>query len=149
MQKHEYNSDIRAKEGTEGYIGLLFAHLNKMSNNLSNPELANNSANMELLTELIISHIPEPEKRKELKQLLKDRFAELKKERETETGKSITDDYTKYIRVKSAISVVGECFDWINLHIGITKNARLQFDLNCGECKYKKLVIEFMPEKVK
>lgn len=137
MQKEIYNSDVRAKEGTEGYIGLLFAHLNKMSNNLSNPELANNSANMELLTELIISHIPEPEKRKELKLLLKNRFIELKKEREIDTGKPITDDYVKYLRVKSAISVVGECFDWINLHIGITKNARIQFDLNCSQCKHK------------
>ena len=62
-----FQSDIGGKEGKEGYIGLLFGHLSRMSFALNNQELtSNNGASIYYNALLIVHHIPDAELRKRL-----------------------------------------------------------------------------------
>lgn len=155
-----YTSDKRQAEGTEGYIGLLFSHLNRLSGMISNPELGKMSGNANLYIQMLISHVPDKEKRLEFRQNFKIRTIELKeealkeqieraneqilqiketdqKERILKEAKKLKEEKITYLEMVSAMELLGDIFDFINLHIGITKQARISFDLNCSKCQYK------------
>lgn len=142
-------TERKEKEGSEGFIGLLFGHLARMSATLGNPELGNISGNVYLIANLIISHIPEPEMRVELRQKLKDRRNELISEEEKRTQKPLTDPQRRYFEILAATEIVGYVMDWINLHVAITKDSKLALDMDmtpCESCKIKHTLFELHPE---
>jgi len=126
-----FQSDVGAKEGKEGYIGLLFAHLGRMSFALNNTELGSQSANIYYNSLLIINHIPDVELRKELMKKLKARIDELEmKEKKTKEAAIIT----------ASIEIVGDVMDHIDEMLGIEKKAKISIELDCHSCKFRKAV---------
>jgi predicted house-cleaning noncanonical NTP pyrophosphatase (MazG superfamily) len=125
-----FQSDVGGKEGKEGYIGLLFGHLARMSFALNNSELANQSGNIYYNSLLIIHHVPDSELRKELSKKLKERIAELKKDGKEESAAVTT----------ASIEIVGDVMDHIDEMLGIEKRAKISIELDCYSCKYKRAV---------
>lgn len=137
IQGNVFQSDIGAKEGKEGFIGLLFGHLGRMSFALNNSELGSNSANIYYNSYLIIHHIPDAELRKELVNKLKRRVEELHKEGKNEDESLIT----------ASIEVVGDVMDHIDEMLGIEKRSKISIELDCESCKYKRKATEFPEEE--
>ncbi len=140
-----FQSDVGAKEGKEGFIGLLFGHLSRMSFALNNTELGSQSANIYYNSLLIINHIPDADLRNTLSKKLKDRIEELKtKENKSQDAAIIT----------SSIEIVGDVMDHIDEMLGIEKKAKISIELDCYSCKYKRAIEdagdedEEIPEKV-
>jgi len=126
-----FQSDIGGKEGKEGYIGLLFGHLGRMSFALNNSELANQSGNIYFNSLLIINHIPDPKIRKELSAKLKARIEELKSVEKKSEPAAIT---------TASIEIVGDVMDHIDEMLGIEKKSKISIELDCYSCKYKRMV---------
>jgi hypothetical protein len=125
-----YQSDVGAKEGKEGFIGLLFGHLSRMSFALNNTELGSQSANIYYNSLLIINHIPDSELRRDLTKKLKERIEELKKEGKAENASITT----------ASIEIVGDVMDHIDEMLGIEKRSKISIELDCYSCKYKRMV---------
>lgn len=126
-----FQSDVGGKEGKEGYIGLLFGHLARMSYALNNTELASQSGNIYFNSLLIINHIPDAKLRKELQEKLKARIDELKTKEKKDAGIAVT---------TASIEIVGDVIDHIDEMLGIEKKAKISIELDCYSCKYKRAV---------
>ncbi len=126
-----FQSDIGGKEGKEGYIGLLFGHLGRMSYALNNSELGSQSGNIYFNSLLIINHIPDSKIRKELSNKLKLRIEELKNIEKKSEAAAIT---------TASIEIVGDVMDHIDEMLGIEKKSKISIELNCYSCKYKRMV---------
>lgn len=124
-----YHSDIGGKEGKEGYIGLLFGHLGRMSFALNNTELGTQSGNIYFNSLLIINHIPDAELRKSLSKKLKDRIEELKKTENKSDSAAVT---------TASIEIVGDVMDHIDEMLGIEKKSKISIELDCYSCPYKR-----------
>jgi len=124
-----FQSDVGAKEGKEGFIGLLFGHLSRMSFALNNTELGSQSGNIYYNSLLIIHHIPDAELRKKLSDKLKKRIEELKnKELKSNDAAIIT----------ASIEIIGDVMDHIDEMLGIEKKAKISIELDCYSCQYKR-----------
>ena len=137
-----FQSDIGSKEGKDGFIGLLFGHLGRMSFALNNTDLGSQSSNIYYNSLLIINHIPEAELRKSLMNKLKDRIEELKKEGKANNAAVTT----------ASIEIVGDVMDHIDEMLGIEKRAKISIELDCYSCKYKRMAedkgdIDEIPQK--
>jgi len=124
-----FQSDVGSKEGKEGFIGLLFGHLARMSFALNNSELPNQSGNIYYNSLLIIHHIPDSALRKELSKKLKDRIKELEKVE----GKS-----NAAVVTTASIEIVGDVMDHIDEMLGIEKRSKISIELDCYSCQYKR-----------
>jgi hypothetical protein len=139
-----FQSDIGSKEGKDGFIGLLFGHLGRMSFALNNTDLGSQSANIYYNSLLIINHIPDSELRKNLQSKLKARIEEFKREGKAENAAITT----------ASIEIVGDVMDHIDEMLGIEKRAKISIELDCYSCKYKRAIEdaddkdEEKPEKV-
>ncbi len=133
VQGNVFQSDVGGKEGKEGYIGLLFGHLSRMSYALNNSELASQSGNIYFNALLIINHIPDSKLRKELQEKLKDRIEELKTKEKKEPNVAVT---------TASIEIVGDVIDHIDEMLGIEKKAKISIELDCYSCKYKRALEE-------
>lgn len=142
-----YNTDVKFGESVQGYVGLIFSNLSRMVQTLSNPELGGISTNVYLIGQLIISHIPDPVKRKELRKILKERINELKKEK-APNGEKLPEESIKYINVLATTEIIGNVMDEIDTFCGIVKESKISFDLNCSACKYRVKSIELIPQEV-
>lgn len=132
IKNNVFQSDIIGKEGKEGFIGLLFGHLGRMSFALNHTELGAQSGNIYYNSLFIINHIPNPPLRKELQENLKKRINELKEEGKNESAAIIT----------ASIEIVGNVMDHVDELLGIERIARISIELDCETCKYKRAQLD-------
>lgn len=125
-----FQSDIGGKEGKEGYIGLLFGHLARMSYALNNTDLGSQSGNIYFNSLLIINHIPDSDLRKSLSKKLKENIEILKKEGKSDSAAVTT----------ASIEIVGDVMDHIDEMLGIEKKSKISIEFDCYSCKYKRMV---------
>lgn len=133
-----FQSDVGGKEGKEGYIGLLFGHLGRMSFALNNSELGSQSGNIYFNSLLIINHIPDAELRKSLSKKLKERIEELKKTENKSDSAAVT---------TASIEIVGDVMDHIDEMLGIEKKAKISIELDCYSCPYKRKIEDMEDNK--
>ncbi len=132
--------DISMRESKDGYIGMIMSHFSRMAYIVaSGGDNTNKHADLYYMTNLIISMIPNLDRQREIRNKLKVRIEELKKE-----GKSDSAAISN-----ASVELVGECVIFLDESLGVNKQNRISIDFNCGGCRYKKLVHEILPERVK
>jgi hypothetical protein len=132
--------DISMRESKDGYIGMIMGHFSRMASIVaSGGDSTNKHADLYYMTNLIISMIPKLEKQKDIRNKLKLRIEELKKEGKSESA-AISN---------ASVELIGDCVIYLDESLGVNKENRISIDFDCGGCKYKKLVKELLPERVK
>jgi hypothetical protein len=128
------------RESKDGYIGMIMGHFSRMASIVaSGGDSTNKHADLYYMTNLIISMIPKLEKQKDIRNKLKLRIEELKKEGKSESA-AISN---------ASVELIGDCVIYLDESLGVNKENRISIDFDCGGCKYKKLVKELLPERVK
>ena len=132
--------DISMRESKDGYIGMIMGHFSRMASIVaSGGDSTNKHADLYYMTNLIISMIPKLEKQKDIRNKLKLRIDELKKEGKSESA-AISN---------ASVELIGDCVIYLDESLGVNKENRISIDFDCNGCKYKKLVKECLPDRVK
>lgn len=117
-----YTLDIPQLEGKEGYIGTFFTLYLQLGNVFKGTEFAREPVKVSLFVKLIISMIPEKEKRDAINKNIKERFEQLKKEKAV-NGRVLNDADMGYLLIEASLDALGDVTDYIDKHIGLnTKN---------------------------
>ena len=118
--------DVQMRSGKDSYIGILVGHISRMAYIIASDKLE--PAKTYYMANLIISMVPGKDRRKELIEKLKEKVEEIRKEKIEEGYPTTT---AKDIALTAAsIYIVGDATDFLNLHLGITKEARVEIDLS-------------------
>lgn len=117
--------DVQMRSGKESYIGILVGHISRMAYIIASDKLE--PAKTYYMANLIIAMVPGQDRRKELIKKLKEKIDEVREEKikdgyQIETAKDIA-------ITAASIYIVGDATDFLNLHLGITKEARVEIDL--------------------
>lgn len=117
--------DVQMRSGKDGYIGIMVGNFSRMAFIIASEKMQ--PANMYYMANLIISMIPGQDIRQELIQTFKNKIKEIKEEKLKE---GYPENVAKDISISAAsVFMVGEATDFLNLHLGITKEARVEIDL--------------------
>lgn len=117
--------DVQMRAGKDSYIGILVGHISRMAFIIASDKLE--PAKIYYMANLIIAMVPGKDRRKELQKRLKDKIDEVKQEKIKEGYSEVA---AKEIALTSAsVYIVGDATDFLNLHLGITKEARVEIDL--------------------
>lgn len=117
-----YTLDIPQLEGKEGYIGTFFTLYLQLGNVFKGTEFAREPVKVSLFVKLIISMIPEKERRDAINKNIKERFEQLKKEKAV-NGRILNDADNGYLLIEASLDALGDVSDYIDKHIGLnTKN---------------------------
>ncbi len=118
--------DVQMRSGKDSYIGILVGHISRMAYIIASDKLE--PAKTYYMANLIISMVPGKDRRMELTQRLKEKINEIKEEKIKE---KYPENIAKDIALTAAsIYIVGDATDFLNLHLGITKEARVEIDLS-------------------
>ena len=140
VEENQQILDISMRESKDGYIGMIMGHFSRMAYIVaSGGDQTNKHADLYYMTNLIISMIPNLDRQRDIRIKLKTRIDELKKEGKSESAAI----------ANASVEIVGECVIFLDESLGVNKENRISIDFNCGGCRYKKLVIELLPDRVK
>jgi len=113
-----YTLDIPQLEGKEGYIGTFFTLYLQLGNLFKGTDFAREPVKVSLLVRLIISMIPDKDRRDSINKTIKERFEQLKKEKAV-NGRILTDGDTGYLLIEASLDALGNVTDYIDKHIGL------------------------------
>lgn len=130
--------EISMRESKDGYIGMIMSHFSRMAFIVAN-QSDNKHADLYYMANLIISMIPDIDRQKKIRAKLKSRIEDYKTEGKSEQA-AISN---------ASVEVVGQAVIFLDESLGVNKANRISIDFNCGGCKYKKLVTELLPERIK
>lgn len=114
-----YSLDIPAREGKEGFIGTHFTLILQIGNMISRIGPSENS-NLHYLTSLLISCIPDKKDRAVIRKEIEDEF------NKRIDSKSTNEDKLK-IRNAICIESVGSVMDYIDKHVGVSRENKIGF----------------------
>ena len=114
--------DVPQKEGKEGYVGTLFSLILRTGSILADANFKDTDMRVEYMTHFLISLIPNPQKRKEIRAALKKDIEERIKE--DGSGDQDTKARSRNMVCLEYIGIVG---DFIDTHIGLSVENRLGF----------------------
>jgi len=134
---NKYQSDIKGSEGKEGFIALVFRHLDKMSFAINNTESSGKDAIVYYNALFIISHVPNKKLSKEYKKQLLQNIEEYEKSGKKHDAAVIT----------ASVEIVNEVIIHIDEMIGLETTSKIAVEFDCGSCDYKKRCEEFDQKK--
>lgn len=118
-----YTFDVPQREGKEGFIAMHFGLMFKMGALMVEANRSATDTRIENMAQFMISMIPGKKNRAEIRDALKieidKRIAEAQKSGE------LTNDQIGTIRNQTCIEYVGNVMDFLDKHIGVTKENRI------------------------
>lgn len=116
--------DIPQREGKEGYIGMYFSLFLRMGEIIASSNFKDTTIRIEILTRFLISLIPNESIRAETSKKLKEKI-EVRIKESKEENKDLTEEEIGNIRLLACIEVIGEVSDFIDKHIGVSRENRV------------------------
>lgn len=125
---YEYSLDLPQREGTDGFVGTFFTLYLKLATILQSPEFSKEPIRVYYLSEFIISLVPDSKHRERIRaeaKAYRTRFeSEYIKNRNIS---KLTSEIENHILIQTSINSLGLVTDYIDEHIGLSKQHKVFF----------------------
>ena len=116
------------KEGVPGYIGTFLKSWQNVQAIITSAEFSHEPIRVYYMVEAIISQIPDEEARKKIRADLDVRYKDTMEQFKTENDMdTLTKEDKSHCLVVAALRTLGMTTDYVDKHIGVSKNNRVGF----------------------